>query len=102
MVPTTATIACVDRHVTVNYASGVFIVNPNDVEVCQGKMVFIKLVPPPDNGKAKTTHPNEGWLNKSNSGDTITIDTAPAEKGDYKYSITIEGVGTLDPGVRVV
>lgn len=100
---------CRDRRVTVNHAAGFLVAHPEYIEMCSGQSFTIHVVPPVDEGKARTT-PGKGtpddanWLNSNNEKERnkIVIDIPKGTPYDeYKYSITIDGVGTLDPRVRV-
>jgi hypothetical protein len=64
------------------------------------------LVPEVARGDAQTrpkTPADPAWLNAENrpKTDRIVIKVGDVQ-GDFKYSVTIKGVGTIDPGVRVV
>jgi hypothetical protein len=103
-------IKCQDRNVTVLHARGFLTAHPEYIVVCPGQRILIKVVPPVDPGQARTMAGGENqearWLNSTNKQDRhrtiIQIpDAKDVEEGEYKYSITIDGVGTLDPRVRV-
>jgi hypothetical protein len=103
-------IKCQDRHVTVNHARGFLTAHPYYIKVCRGERILINVVPPVDREKASTMAGEENleaeWLNSRNATDRDpAIIQIPDDKGlegrEFKYSITIEGVGTLDPRVRV-
>ncbi len=99
---------CVDRTVTVNHAVASLHAFPEYVEICSGKTLIIQIVPPVAVGNARTIDdpsnlPKAPWITKTNTDPSkITI---PVPNGTtpeiYKYSIKIEGIGTLDPRARV-
>jgi hypothetical protein len=102
-------LTCRDRVVTVNHARGFLAAHPEYIVVCPGQSILINLVPPVERGSARTTPAEEHvdsapWLNSENGEDrrnvVVQIPT-DVEPGEYKYNITIDGVGTLDPRVRV-
>ncbi|MCZ6500742.1 MAG: hypothetical protein O6844_09685, partial [Gammaproteobacteria bacterium] len=84
---------------------------PKRVRVCVGGQIELTFAPPRPLNTVSTkpdgaNHPNganpgpDGWLVKENSANKneMMIDVLPGtEPGDYKYSVTIVGVGTLDP-----
>jgi hypothetical protein len=103
-------LTCGDRTVTVNHARGFLAAHPEYIVVCQGQRILINLVPPVERGSARTTPAEEHaigspWLSGENREDrrkiVIQIPAGTVEPGEYKYNITIDGVGTLDPRVRV-
>lgn len=91
--------------ITVVHARGYLALNPETVDPCRGDRLTINLAPPVAPGSARTA-PAEGgpqWLRRENkTRGTIYIDVPKDTKpGVYKYSITIDGVGMLDPRVRI-
>lgn len=99
---------CRDRNITVRQAPAFLDVFPEYIEVCRGRTVTINIAPPVDPGSARTEPasgcPGAEWLKRENrEGDKIVIEIPEtADLGDYKYSITIAGVGTLDPRFRII
>jgi hypothetical protein len=102
---------CNDREVTLNHRAGSLDAHPEYVSLCSGNLLTIKIVPPVGLGDAETkddpSNPvSASWLAKKNTnGDRIVIEVPrlPKKKTGitYKYSITIEGVGTLDPRAHI-
>lgn len=101
---------CRDRLVTVNHAAGFLTAHPEYIEMCAGQRLTINVAPPVDKGAARTapakSNPDATWLDSRKGAeedeDKIVIDIPEGTKYDeYKYSITIDGVGTLDPRVRI-
>ena len=101
--------SCNDE-VTVNYRAANLRASPELAEVCPGGTLTVKLVPPIGRGSAATApgpqNPKATWLSGSVSqGAEIKLHADKDEvvvDETYKYSITIEGIGTLDPRVRVI
>jgi hypothetical protein len=101
---------CRDRQVTVRQAPAFLDVFPEYIEVCRTQTVTISIRPPVDPRSART-EPASGnadkadWLrSESQDGETIVIKIPESAARDttYKYSITIDGVGTLDPRFRII
>lgn len=96
--------------VTVNYRAANLRASPELAEVCPGGTLTVRLRPPAAAGRAHTApgpeNPGANWLaGRTSKGDRIdlVLDENEVEVGEtYKYSITIEGIGTLDPRVRVI
>jgi hypothetical protein len=102
-------LTCRDRQINVIHAPAFLVAHPEYLVVCAGQRVVINVVPavPPGAATTAPAEKNPGpsdWLRSENrEGDTTIIQVPDdAIPGDYKYSITIAGVGTLDPrfGVR--
>jgi hypothetical protein len=102
-------LTCRDRMVTVNHARGFLTAHPEYILVCKGQRILIDLTPPVERGSARTTPANDEagsrWLASENREDhgriVIQVPSDDVEPGEFKYNITIDGVGTLDPRVRV-
>jgi hypothetical protein len=77
-------------------------ISSHEVTLCRGSRLTIHIVPPVGRGRARTSG-RKPWLNATNRRrkDRIVL-TAREPIGTFKYTITIKGVGTIDPGVRVV
>ncbi len=96
--------------VTVNYRAASLRASPELAEVCPGGTLTVRLRPPAAAGAARTApgsaNPNANWLSgRAAKGDRIELvpDENEVEVGEtYKYNITIDGIGTLDPRVRVI
>lgn len=99
-------LVCRDRLVTVNHAAGYLTAHPEHLEMCAGRSIVIAIAPPVEAGSARTAPGDEkqpDWL-RATSGGRGNIEVRVPEDavyGTYKYSITIDGVGTLDPRVTV-
>lgn len=100
---------CRDRLVTVNHAAGYLSAHPEYIDMCAGQRITINVAPPVDQGAARTAPAGKGnpedanWLSSRNGNENRIVIDIPngTAYGTYKYSITIDGVGTLDPRVRV-
>lgn len=101
-------LACADRAVTVFQSPGFLAVYPEYIHVCAGRSFAVKAVPraagairtSPERGNPAA----DGWLSgTAESGGEVVI-TIPEStpEGVYKYNVTVDGVGTLDPRVSVV
>ena len=107
--------ACHDRIVTLNYIANATInVYPPHIDVCAGRTITIHIVPRADPAtnpvRSSSVEGNPspvGWLNKT-SVDGASIDLVVPGPEDvtipstYKYSLSIQGVGTIDPTIRIV
>ncbi len=106
-----AEIVCRDRTVRLRHVAGFLAANPEYIEICREQVLTVQIVPPAGMGRARTaggmgsSGAAAAWLNQSGNtaGNRILI-TVPemAALDEYKYSITVDGVGTLDPRLRVV
>ncbi len=74
-----------------------------------GCKIILEINPPLGNGKVTTNPdgPNPGldnWIYKTNAvNDKIVLEVPMGIKeGDYKFSVTVDGVGTLDPHADVI
>ena len=101
-------LTCRDRQVTVRQAPGFLAAFPEYIDVCRGQTVTISIDPPVEAGSARTEpasgNPDEAaWLQKANRdrGSIVIEISETAALGIYKYSITVDGVGTLDPRFRI-
>lgn len=99
---------CHDRTVTLNHRAASLDAHPEYVEICAGNLLTIKIVPPVGVGEAKTKDDPSNpvaapWITKDNALPNRIVIPVPVgtTSATYKYSITIEGVGTLDPRARV-
>jgi hypothetical protein len=96
--------------VIVTHSPGNLTANPDQVVKKRGQKVVIEFDPPLTwTGAAKTKEsPSAGnpasasWLQRTNNGNKIVITVNTTTIGFYKYDITVAGVGTLDPGIRVI
>lgn len=99
---------CTDRSVTVFQSPGFLAVYPEYIHVCAGLTFTVKAVPRAS-GTIRTS-PGRGnpaadsWLSGAadRGGDVVIIVPEATPEGVYKYNVTVEGVGTLDPRVSVV
>lgn len=100
-------IACRDRTLTLTHAPGYLSVRPNYIEVCRNTTIRIRLAPPVDVGNAGAT-PGAGapeWLRASNGSRNeirIAVPSDATLDQDFKYSLLIDGVGEVDPYVRII
>jgi hypothetical protein len=101
-------LVCQDRQVTVNHAPAFLVAYPEYLVVCPGQQIVVNIVPAVPSGSAATAPAEKnpglsGWLQSENrEGGRIVLQIPEGTvAGEYKYSITIEGVGTLDPRVRI-
>lgn len=77
---------------------------PPELRVCRGATITVRIVP---QGTPASTAPkldNPAWLNGSTQTGDITL-TVPMEEelgAIRRYTITVEGVGMLDPQFRII
>ena len=101
-------LSCGDRTVTVFQSTGFLAVYPEYIHVCEGQSLTIKAVPRAagtvQTSPARGNPAADSWLSgRAERGGTVVIRVPEgATEGVYKYNITVEGVGTLDPRVSVV
>ena len=97
--------------VTVDYKEAFLHARPPVANVCRGGTLTVRFHPiGKDRDKPAHTAPgpqngNARWLTGSSpKGDRIVLDIdEKAQVGQiYKYSITVDGIGMLDPRVRVM
>lgn len=101
-------LVCADRTVTIFQSTGFLAVYPEYIHVCAGRALTVKAVP--QSTGAVQTAPERGnpaadnWLSARGERGGAAVIRIPedATEGVYKYNITVEGVGTLDPRVSVV
>jgi hypothetical protein len=101
-------VRCSDKSVSVINEDGRLEARPNSVKVCRGNAVVLTFRNGVPTGhahtrKARPATTTEMWLDVDNTSmDGITImvpdATTPME---YKYSLAIDGLGTLDPRIVV-
>jgi hypothetical protein len=97
--------------VTVDYKEAFLHARPPVASVCRGGTLTV-VFHPIGNEKDKAVHTapgpqngNASWLSgRSTKGDQIVLHIdEKAQVGQiYKYSITVDGIGMLDPRVRVM
>lgn len=99
---------CRDQEVTVNHEAAYLSARPEHVmDICPGNTLTLKLMPPLEAGAARSAPARENpddaaWLSGSNrERDRIVLTVADGAEGTYKYSITVDGIGMLDPRVTV-
>ena len=104
--PTTGN--CHDRTVHVTHRPASLDAHPEFVTICPGYTLIIDIVPSIRIDQAETKDDPSNpvpapWIAKKNATRSqIFIPVLEnTVEGTYKYSITIEGVGTLDPRARV-
>lgn len=99
------------NEVTVDYREAFLHARPPVVDVCRGGTLTV-ILNPVGSERDKPAHtapgPQNGtanWLSgRSLKGEDIVLDIdEKAQVGqEYKYSVTVDGIGTLDPRVRVM
>jgi len=101
-------LVCGDRTVTVFQSTGFLAVYPEYIHICDGRSFTIKSVPRAA-GTVQTSpvrgNPGaDSWLGGTaeKGGNVVIMVPEDTTEGVYKYNITVEGVGTLDPRVSVV
>jgi hypothetical protein len=101
-------LTCQDRRVTVNHAPAFLVAYPEYLVACAGQKIVVNVIPSVRPGSATTAPADRSpgpsdWLRSENlkGGQTVIQIPEGTAAGEYKYSITIEGVGTLDPRVRI-
>lgn len=100
---------CGPRTVTVFHGYAFLAVYPPTIDVCREQQITVKMIPKVRAGAARTS-PGErdkeraSWLGReaSSRGKIVIEVPTSAELRTYKYNITVDGVGTLDPSARVV
>lgn len=102
-------VACRPRTVVVNHAADRIQVDDGYIDVCSGYRVTILVVPPVPAGAARSRSssgnpPGSEWLTReSTTGGRIEIDVPNGTAlRTYKYALIIDGVGSLDPYIRVI
>jgi hypothetical protein len=94
--------------VSVFQSTGFLAVYPEYMHVCVGQSITVKAVPQAVGtvqiSPVRGNPAEDSWLSgTSERGGTVVISVPEgATEGVYKYNITVEGVGTLDPRVSVV
>lgn len=101
-------IQCVDRTVTVNHAAAFLAAHPELVKICSGYHLTVQVVPAGRAGLARTEpgaqNAQAQWLRGRSDRRGRIVLQIPEGEGPgttWKYEITVEGVGTLDPRVRI-
>ncbi|MEE8108000.1 MAG: hypothetical protein V3T36_02485 [Gammaproteobacteria bacterium] len=104
-----ANLRCIDPVMTINHSAAQLKVTPAKVTVRMGCKIRLNIVPPKDIDKVSTKPdgPNPGrdnWMYKSNGvrGNIVLEVPMGIIKGDYKFSVKVDGVGTLDPHAKVI
>ncbi len=102
-------LTCSNRVITIVHARGYLAMPQEYVEICRGKTLRINVVPPVQNRGARISpsksNPDARWLDQeAENGRFIEIVISSEAEIDktYKYDLTIDEVGMLDPRVRVV
>lgn len=95
--------------VTVNHAANERNVGlnaaPPVLTVCRGATIRIRIVPPDKAASTAAKPGNPGWLNGNvEAGGDIMLTVPENEQvgAEREYSISVDGVGTLDPLFRIV
>lgn len=98
-----------DKVMTINHSAAQLKVTPASVTVHMGCKIRLNIVPPIDIDKVSTKPdgPNPGrdnWMYKSNGVRDKIVFEVPMGiiKGGYKFSVKVDGVGTLDPHAEVI
>lgn len=98
-----------DKVMTINHSAAQLKVTPASVTVHMGCNIRLNIVPPKEIGKVRTKAdgPNPGvdnWMYKTNGVQDKIVFEVPMgiTLGDYKFSVTVDGVGTLDPHAKVI
>jgi hypothetical protein len=108
--PVDPDVACRPRTITLNTVrnASIAITHPT-VDMCRGLMLTIRVVPPVNGAESTAGPENAGatWLNKSVSEDgrriEIVVPSEGVESGaEFKYTLTLPGVGALDPTIRII
>jgi hypothetical protein len=101
-------VACRNRLVTLSHrADSSISVHPPYIEVCRGTTVTINIVPPnrPARSVPQSAEPIAAWLNGTSADGSPIVLTVPPEAvvgTTLKYTLEVTGVGSIDPGVRVI
>ena len=97
-------LACRDRFVTVVHTPVSIVVAPPFMEVCPESTITVRIRPREAGETIADSSTPGTWLNEStDAGGNITIEV-PAEPtlDEYKYSVRIQGSGTIDPRIRII
>ena len=106
-------LACRDRDVTFSYRAHASInIYPPHIDVCGGQTITIHITPAVNPAMNPTSvrsvagnpEPSE-WLNRTSSdGNTIEliVPTGVAVASVYKYGVESEGIGSIDPTIRII
>lgn len=108
-VPVDPDVACRPRTITLNHVrhSSIAISHPT-VDMCRGLMLTVRVVPPVNGAASEAGSENAGatWLNKSASEDgrriEIVVPMDASSGAEFKYTLTLPGVGALDPTIRII
>jgi hypothetical protein len=101
-------VACRNRLVTLSHRANTSIAaHPPYIEVCRGTTVTINVVPPnrPARSTPQSAEPGAGWLNATSAEGSPMVLTVPPDAAigtTFKYTLEVTGVGTIDPGIRVI
>ncbi|HSG65947.1 MAG TPA: hypothetical protein VLD39_13145 [Gammaproteobacteria bacterium] len=100
-------VMCRDRIVNVNHARGFLLIRPNFVEVCRNRVIRLRIDPPIDVGMGRTIPDDsaQAWLQRSNASPNEILIEVPGNaplNETFEYTLQIDGVGTLDPYVRII
>lgn len=102
-------LTCIDRNITINHARGYLSLSQEYVEMCRGQSLKINIAPRVPNNAARATASKKNaearWLNGSSGNGRFIEIRVPSDAivGEtYKFDLTIDEIGTLDPRVRVV
>ena len=98
-----------DAVMTINHSAANLRVTPARVTVHMGCNIRLNIVPPKDIGRVLTRAdgPNPGvdnWMYKTNGVQNRIVIEVPMgiTEGEYKFSVTVDGVGRLDPHADVI
>ena len=100
-------LACRNRIATLRHGDGFMEAYPPHLDMCIGYTLRINLRPRVPVGDARSVAATGGpeWLNRSNMSTDqilITIPDSVTVGETYKFGLAIEGVGTLDPYIRII
>ncbi len=102
-------LTCKDRVITIHHARGYLSLSQEYIEMCRNQSLKINVVPRVPNDAARATaskkNPDARWLNGSSGNGRFIEVRVPSDAtvGEtYKFDLTIDDIGMLDPRVRVV
>jgi hypothetical protein len=101
-------VACRNRLVTLSHRANSSInAHPPYIEVCRGTTVTINIEPSnrPTRSIPQSNESDATWLNGTSADGSPIILTVPmnaAVGATFKYTLEVTGVGTIDPGIRII
>ena len=98
-------LACRERFVFVLHQPKAAIsVHAPYIEVCTTEKITIMFVPPVADDAAHSAPQAEAdtWLDGDSEDGKIELTVPMGATGEHKYTITVDGVGSIDPTIRII